>query len=49
MLIRKNYIKIHTLEGEYTASPGDIIIKGVEGEFYPCKQNIFKKTYDEVL
>jgi hypothetical protein len=31
-----------------TAIPGDFIIKGVNGEFYPCKPDIFKKTYEEV-
>jgi hypothetical protein len=42
-------IKIQTLEGEMTAQIGDWIIKGVEGEFYPCKQSIFEKTYQEVI
>jgi hypothetical protein len=37
---------IHTLEGDLTASPGDWIIKGVKGEFYPCKPDIFAATYD---
>ena len=40
-------ILIHTLEGAMTASPGDWIIKGVKGEFYPCKPDIFEATYDE--
>ena len=39
---------IHTLEGVMHASPGDWIIKGVQGEFYPCKPDIFAATYDEV-
>lgn len=39
---------IPTLEGELTASPGDWIIKGVKGEFYPCKPDIFEATYDAV-
>lgn len=39
---------IHTLEGNMEASVGDYIIKGVNGEFYPCKPNIFAKTYEEV-
>ena len=39
---------IHTLEGDMEASIGDHIIKGVNGEFYPCKPNIFAKTYEEV-
>lgn len=41
-------IKIPTLEGELTASPMDWIIKGVNGEFYPCKPDIFEKTYEPV-
>lgn len=41
-------IKIQTLEGVMTASLGDWIIKGVNGEFYPCKPDIFQKTYDPV-
>lgn len=36
---------IRTLEGDMRADPGDFIIKGVEGEFYPCKPAIFWKTY----
>lgn len=39
---------IPTLEGEMYASLSDYIIKGVNGEFYPCKPDIFDKTYDEV-
>jgi hypothetical protein len=39
---------IHTLEGRMLAVTGDYIIKGVNGEFYPCKPNIFEKTYDLV-
>jgi hypothetical protein len=39
---------IQTLEGEMTAQPGDWIIKGVNGEFYPCKPDIFEKTYEPV-
>lgn len=42
------YIEIKTLEGVMTASEGDFIIKGVNGEFYPCKPDIFAKTYEEV-
>ena len=39
-------IKIETLEGVMDASVGDFIIKGVNGEFYPCKPDIFEKTYE---
>lgn len=42
------YLYIATLEGTMTASKGDYIIKGVDGEFYPCKPDIFKKTYEEI-
>ncbi len=38
---------IKTLEDEHLASIGDWIIKGVNGEFYPCKPDIFEKTYDK--
>lgn len=41
-------ILINTLEGELTASVGDWIIKGVSGEFYPCKPDIFALTYEAV-
>lgn len=39
-------MSITTLEGEMVASVGDYIIKGVNGEFYPCKPDIFLATYD---
>lgn len=39
---------IETLEGRMTVSEGDYIIKGVNGEFYPCKPDIFEKTYELV-
>lgn len=42
------YLTIRTLEGNMIASPGDYIIKGVQGEFYPCKPDIFNQTYDKV-
>lgn len=41
-------LKIETLEGVMNASVGDYIIKGVNGEYYPCKPDIFEKTYEEV-
>lgn len=46
--ISLNYIQIDTLEGLITASKYDFIIKGVNGEFYPCKPDIFAKTYEKV-
>ena len=41
-------IKIETLEGDMIAQVGDWVIKGTEGEFYPCKDKIFKDIYEEV-
>ena len=37
---------INTLEGTMTASVNDYIIKGIKGEFYPCKPDIFEQTYE---
>ena len=42
-------LEIFTLEGDLRAAIGDWIIKGVEGEFYPCKARIFETTYEEVV
>jgi len=42
-------ITIPTLEGEHIASSLDWIIKGIQGELYPCKPDIFEKTYESVL
>lgn len=42
-------LAIETLEGWITASPGDWIIRGVKGEFYPCKPDVFAATYDAVV
>lgn len=42
------YLLIPTLEGDMKARNNDFIIKGVNGEFYPCKPDIFHKTYEEV-
>jgi len=41
-------LTIPTLEGDITAINGDWIIKGVAGEFYPCKPDIFRATYEAV-
>lgn len=40
------FMVIATLEGEMQAKPGDWIIRGVQGEFYPCKPDIFEATYE---
>lgn len=39
---------IPTLEGRMRAAPGDYIIRGIQGEIYPCKADIFEATYEEV-
>ena len=44
--IEGSSLVIHTLEGDMEASINDYIIKGVNGEFYPCKPDIFDKTYE---
>lgn len=41
-------LEIETLEGIHTASDGDYVIRGVHGEFYPCKPDIFEQTYEPV-
>ena len=43
-----NQILIYTKEGTMQASVGDWIIKGIKGEFYPCKPDIFEATYEAV-
>ena len=42
-------LSIETLKGTMSVSKGDYIIKGVNGDFYPCKPDIFKATYEAVL
>jgi len=46
--IETNTIDIFTLEGTMNAIQGDFIVKGVQGEFYPCKPDIFELTYELV-
>ncbi|MFW5992136.1 MAG: hypothetical protein ACOCQN_02995 [Halanaerobiaceae bacterium] len=41
-------MKVETLEGEMQAKAGDWIITGVDGEKYPCKPDVFEKTYEPV-
>ena len=43
-----NICRIETLEGVMTASLNDYIIKGIKGEFYPCKPDIFEQTYEKI-
>lgn len=40
-------LKIKTLEGLMIAAEGDYIIKGIQGEFYPCKPDVFAETYEK--
>lgn len=42
----RTYLEIETLEGVMEANVGDWIIKGIKGEFYPCKPDIFEATYE---
>lgn len=44
-----SHCEIQTLEGTMIGKVGDFIIKGVAGEIYPCKPDIFEKTYEEVI
>lgn len=46
--VGEDYLEIVTLEGIMKAQPGDYIIKGVKGEFYPCKPDVFEQTYEPV-
>lgn len=47
-VVAKDGLKIFTLEGPLHASIGDFILRGVRGEFYPCKPDIFWETYELV-
>ncbi len=47
-VVESEGLKIFTLEGSHKATIGDMIIKGVAGEFYPCKPGIFADTYEAV-
>lgn len=42
------HLVVYTLEGAMRVNPGDWIIRGVQGEFYPCKPDIFEATYEPV-
>lgn len=45
--LKNPLLKIETLEGLMVATEGDYIIKGVQGEYYPCKPDIFAETYEK--
>lgn len=49
MWATNNKLEIYTLEGTHEALAGDWIIKGIKGELYPCKPDIFEATYDPAL
>lgn len=46
-ILNSSEFYVKTLEGDMKANIGDYIIKGVKDEFYPCREDIFKMTYDE--
>lgn len=46
--ITDNYFNVNTLEGTMLASREDYLVKGIDGELYPCKIDIFEKTYERV-
>ncbi len=48
ILLYSDHLVIKTLEGNHRANLGDYIIKGVKGELYPCKPDIFAQTYEKV-
>ena len=48
IVFSRGYMEIKTLEGTMRANIGNWIIKGVNGEFYPCKPDIFEKTYEMI-
>ena len=47
--VEGNTLKVKTLEGiSYNVKTSDVIIRGVKGEYYPCKKNIFEETYETI-
>ena len=44
--VQKDHLIIHTLEGDMRADKGDWVIRGIQGEYYPCKPDIFEATYE---
>lgn len=47
--VKGRYVEIGTLEGLMVADRNDWIIRGIKGEYYPCKPDIFAASYDEIL
>ena len=48
-MIKNNILIIPTLEGTMAAEVGSYVIKGVKGEYYPCREDIFEDTYEKVI
>lgn len=48
MIVSEDFLAVQTLEGVMQATLGDFIIRGIAGEAYPCKPEIFKASYKEV-
>lgn len=48
VIVTSGFVYIHTLEGDMRLTQGYYVIKGISGEFYPCKPDIFNKTYERV-
>ncbi|MBR8733142.1 hypothetical protein IX329_000715 [Fusobacterium necrophorum] len=46
---QKRYLTIRTLEGNLLVGYGSYILKGIQGEIYPCEKEIFEETYEEIL
>lgn len=49
VLFASDHIRVHTLEGTMRADRDDFILRGVKGELYPCKPDIFQATYEPVM
>lgn len=45
---RNGKLVVKTLEGTMIVSPGDFVIRGIKGEYYPCKPDVFEATYEPV-
>lgn len=45
---QRYFLEIYTLEGTMRAEIGDWVIRGVQGEYYPCRDDIFRMTYEEI-
>jgi hypothetical protein len=49
IIFADNHVIVKTLEGDHRGELDDMLIQGVKGEFYPCKPDIFERTYERVL